>query len=423
MGLPQLRTPPVRVLIVSENISMQMGGESSLPYYYAKLFQERNVEIWLVCHERVETEVRASFADIPDRLIFIRDSTLQKLAFRWSQVLPYRIRDLFVGQAIHLSTQIRIRKIARDLAKRGLIDVVLEPAPITPKGISFMYDIGVPVAIGPMCGGMNFPPAFVDLDSKLTRMMVSVGRHLSQLAATLVPGKLRAKVLMVANESTLRALPRYCAGQVVRIFESGVDLNIWRQEDTDDRRSDDVHFVFSGRFVDWKGVQYLVNAFALAAKEEPRCRLDLIGGGEYEQEIRAIVSREGIESLVRFHGWRSRAEAAQIVRKTDVFVMPSLRECGGTAILEAMALGKPVIVANWGGPADYVNPSCGILVDVSSKEEFVTGLSAAIVKLTRSAELRKSLGGGGKVRVREDYLDWSSKADRVLEILNQVTSP
>jgi glycosyltransferase involved in cell wall biosynthesis len=183
-----------------------------------------------------------------------------------------------------------------------------------------------------------------------------------------------------------------------------------------------VHFVFSGRFVDWKGVQYLVNAFALAAKEAPRCRLDLIGGGEYEQEIRTVVSREGLESLVRFHGWRSRAEAAQIVRDSDVFVMPSLRECGGTAILEAMALGKPVIVANWGGPADYVNPSCGILVDVSSKAEFVKGLAAAIVKLTGSAELRKSLGEGGKLRVREDYLDWSSKADRVLGILNQVTS-
>jgi glycosyltransferase involved in cell wall biosynthesis len=57
----------------------------------------------------------------------------------------------------------------------------------------------------------------------------------------------------------------------------------------------------------------------------------------------------------------------QILRDSDVFVMPSLRECGGTAILEAMALGKPVVTTDWGGPADYVTPECGLLVSPTSK--------------------------------------------------------
>jgi glycosyltransferase involved in cell wall biosynthesis len=118
----------------------------------------------------------------------------------------------------------------------------------------------------------------------------------------------------------------------------------------------------------------------------------------------------------------SRAEAARIIRETDVFVMPSLRECGGTAILEAMALGKPVIAIKWGGPADYVNANCGVLVDPDSREGFIDGLAKAIVQLARAPELRRKLGEGGKVRVRSDNLDWNSKVDRVLSILTDVVA-
>jgi glycosyltransferase involved in cell wall biosynthesis len=414
---------PLRVLIVSENISMQMGGESSLPFYYAHLFSRRGAEVWLACHERVEAEVRAAFPGLAARIRIVRDTRAQKAAFRYSSILPYRIRDLFVGQAIHFSTQARIRKIAIELARADEIDVVLEPAPITPKGLSFMYDVGVPVVIGPLCGGMDFPPAFADLDSPITRGLMAFGRQFSQLANHLVPGKLKAQVLLAANESTVKALPAGYRGRVIRLFESGVDLDLWKPSDrASAQRDGSVRFVFSGRFVDWKGVQFLVPAFAKAAAREPGCRLDLVGGGELESEVKKAIELYRLNGVVQLHGWLSRPDAARIVREADVFVMPSLRECGGTALLEAMALGKPVIATNWGGPADYVDPSCGLLVNPSSKAGFVDDLAEAMVRLVQSPELRESLGEGGRLRVRKDNLDWNSKADRVLAILGEVAS-
>jgi glycosyltransferase involved in cell wall biosynthesis len=208
------------------------------------------------------------------------------------------------------------------------------------------------------------------------------------------------------------------------LFESGVDLDLWKPAPAIARGEDGpVRFVFSGRFVDLKGVQFLVPAFARAAAEEPRCQLDLIGSGELEGEIRGIIKQHHLEESVRLHGWMSRQDAARVILETDVFVMPSLRECGGTVILEAMALGKPVIAINWGGPADYVNASCGVLVDPYSREGFTNGLADAIVRLARSPELRRKLGKGGQLRVREACLDWESKADRVLSILNDVAAP
>ena len=413
---------PLRVLIVSENISMKMGGESSLPFYYAKLFHERGAEVWLACHERVEAEVRESFPELGERIRFVKDTTPQKMAFQYSSRLPFRVRELLVGQAIHFSTQARIRHVARELADQGKIDVVLEPAPITPKGLSFMYRIGVPVVIGPMCGGMNFPPAFAHLDGAMTRRSIRLARYASELINRLVPGKLEAEMLLVANRGTEQALPRGVRGRVVRLFESGVDLEIWKPAQASEQgaRRNDIRFVFTGRFVDWKGVQFLVPALAKAVARHPGCSLDLVGGGELDAEIRATIDREGLAGVVRMHGWLSRPDAARIVREADVFVMPSLRECGGTAILEAMALGKPVITTNWGGPADYVDASCGLLVDPSSPEAFIDGMADAMVRLASSPELRRELGDGGLRRVRRDHLAWDAKAVRVLELLDEV---
>ncbi|MEO8313412.1 MAG: glycosyltransferase family 4 protein [Pseudomonadota bacterium] len=411
----------LRVLIVSDNISMQMGGEASLPHYYAKLFHARGVEVWLACHARVERELRASFPELSDRIRVVSDTAIQRLIFRWGAILPYRLRDIFIGQILRVSTQMRIRAIAVELARKKLIDVVFEPSPITPRGLSYMYDIGVPVVIGPLCGGMNFPPAFAHMDSWLTRRFVVIGRAMSNVLNRLVPGKLKAAVLLAANASTVKALPAGYQGQVIRLFESGVDLDIWSAAVAPDiqREADIVRFAFAGRFVDWKGIQYLVAAFAKAVAIEPRCRLDLIGGGELEGVVRNIIAEHRLEPSVLLHGWITRPEAARIIGAADVFVMPSLRECGGTAILEALALGKPVITTRWGGPADYVDGSCGVLVDPSSEQSFIDGLAEAMVRLARSPEERRNLGEGGRHRVREDCLDWSSKADRMLSILQQ----
>ncbi len=64
-------------------------------------------------------------------------------------------------------------------------------------------------------------------------------------------------------------------------------------------------------------------------------------------------------------------------------------------VLEAMAVGLPVIATNWGRPADYLNSRCGILVKPASKEGFVKGLTDAMLKLAQSPELQQSMGSAG----------------------------
>ena len=414
--------PGINILMVSDNWSMKMGGEASFPTIYAGLFRARGAVVWMVSHARVREEILDAFPDSHDRIRFIEDTPTMLRIARIGRILPYRLRDLILGMILHMMTQRQARRVVRELIGEHRIDVVFEPTPISPKAVSSMYGLGRPVVIGPMCGGMSFPPAFRDLDSRFTRLMVGLGRKLAILWHWWTPGKLRADVLLVANERTARALPPGCHGRVITVVESGVDLSTWSGDPrpTAAAAGAPVRFVFSGRFVDWKGVEYLVAAFLKARNRHADCVLELIGDGELGPRIREACDVPELRDHVRLHGWLSRDDAARIIRECDVFVMPSLRECGGGAILEAMALGKPIVAANWGGPAAYVNETCGLLVEPASKQAYIDGLADAMVQLAQSAELRARLGQGSLERVREEFFEWEAKGDRVLEILKGV---
>jgi glycosyltransferase involved in cell wall biosynthesis len=415
----------MKVLIVSANASMKMGGEASLPLYYFKLLQLRNIETWMICHERVKEELRQIFPDDRDfqRIEFVNDTTLQITVWRLSRYFPERIKDLILGQIIHIATQIQIRKIVKKQIEKLSIDIVFEPSPISPKGVSFMYGFDVPVVIGPLCGGIDFPPAFRYMDSPLSRFSMNISRVLSLFIHHLFPGKLQADALIVANSRTETALPKGYQGKIYEVVESGVDLSIWQQNNEKNTlksfSNEQVHFVYSGRFVDWKGIQFLLEAFKQVAPKNNTI-LHLIGDGILRQEIeKTLISSPYFKEKVTLHGWLSREESAKIIRQCDVFIMPSLRECGGTAILEAMALGLPVIATNWLGPASYLNSTCGILIEPTSKEGFVKGLADAMIQVSQSEELRHQMGEEGRKRILNNCFDWDAKVNRIIEIFQE----
>ncbi|XHX79914.1 MAG: glycosyltransferase family 4 protein [Stenomitos frigidus ULC029] len=411
----------MRVIITAPNVSQRMSGESVLPVYYFNRLRARGVQVWVVTHARCREEVRSLFPNDDDfqKFYFIEDTRSQVLTYQVSHAFPYRIQDLIFGQMLHLLTQRHARTLVQQLVKEHEIDLVFEPTPITPKGLSCMYDLGVPVVIGPMCGGLEFPPAFRYMDSLMTRLSIRVGRALAQIGHLLVPGKLQAKALIVGNDLTAAALPKGYGGKVYRVEESGVDLSLCQSvTQTDQAPNDPVRFVFFARFVDWKGVQFLVEAFKQVAPKT-NAVLELIGDGMLLEATKAQVAALGLQDKVNFHGRLTLDDSIKLISSCQVYVVPSLRECGGNAILEVMAMGLPLIATNWAGPGLFVNDSCGILVEPSSRQGFVDGLAEAMLRLAASPELRHKLGQGSAKRVTESYFDWDSKTDRILEIMRE----
>jgi glycosyltransferase involved in cell wall biosynthesis len=118
--------------------------------------------------------------------------------------------------------------------------------------------------------------------------------------------------------------------------------------------------VHVGRFAPPKNHALLIEAFAQVRSDAPLYLL-LVGGGELENAVREQVAALGLQGRVRFLGMR--ADVADILRASDVFVLSSRWEGNPLSVLEAMAAGLPVVSTAVGGVPELVQEGVtGLLV-------------------------------------------------------------
>jgi glycosyltransferase involved in cell wall biosynthesis len=415
----------MRVLIVGENASMKMGGEATYPYYYFKLLRGRGIEAWLLAHERNRDELRALLPDDFDRVHMIRELDHDVMLWRITRRLPQKVYDQTFGAMMAMKNQVRMRREAVDLIKSERIDIVHQVYPLSPRAPSGMYGLGVPVVIGPLSGDMDYPPAFQYMHGRAARAVERFGRRSAEALNRLVPGKLMADSLIVANPKTRMALPRDARGMIYEgISEVSVDLDTFQYDESvaEARRRDDaIRFLYLGRLVNWKGVDLLLAAFRKALDEagDQVMELQILGDGKERTTLEAQAQRLGMSERVQFAGWVKNEETPAWMRRSHVFVLPSLRESGGIVLMEAMAMGLPVITSRWGGPEVHVDDATGIRVAPSSRDEFISGLTEAMLRLARSPGLRAEMGAAGRERVLSGWYTWERKIDRILEIYSE----
>ncbi len=140
----------------------------------------------------------------------------------------------------------------------------------------------------------------------------------------------------------------------------------------------------------------LVRSFARLAREAPSARLAIVGRGEGEGELRALVKDLGLERAVLFAGYRTGEALVGAYRALDVKVWLAEGNDGTCrAVLEAMACGKPVVVGDEGAMAEMVRD--GVDGAVSRLEE---GPLSQALKRLMDGDLRRSMGLSARERAR-----------------------
>jgi glycosyltransferase involved in cell wall biosynthesis len=147
-----------------------------------------------------------------------------------------------------------------------------------------------------------------------------------------------------------------------------------------------------------KGQRHLVAAAARVVREVPDARFVIVGEGELRDPLERQVKELGLERHVLLPGFRP--DAIGIAKSFDIFVMSSITEGLGSAMLEAMACAIPIVATRAGGiPEAIVDGESGLLVPPHDEE----AMARAIVRLLRDAELRRQLGQGGRARVQAEF--------------------
>ena len=170
-----------------------------------------------------------------------------------------------------------------------------------------------------------------------------------------------------------------------------------------------------GRIDPWKGFEFFVRMAGMVKRDNTRARFVLAGAVDpddpesvdYDKELRSIVGELQISEEFFFLGYRR--DALSVIRQSDVLVVPSvllkssrgLRTEGfGRVVIEAMALGTPVVAAAVGGIPEIIQDGVsGKLVEHSD----AAALAADVNSILNDANLHNRLREGGRQRFQEMY--------------------
>lgn len=171
---------------------------------------------------------------------------------------------------------------------------------------------------------------------------------------------------------------------------------------------------FIGRLSAEKGIVHLLKAVSILRESFQTIRLVIIGAGPQGNELKAIVDRYGLSSIVLFVGFQN--NISEWLAAIDIFILPSLTEGTPMVLLEAMAQGVPCIASAVGGiPLVIHSEVDGILVAPGNPGEIVE----AIRNLLKDETKRNLISSNAKQKIKRNYRirEWTEKIEMEYESL------
>lgn len=177
---------------------------------------------------------------------------------------------------------------------------------------------------------------------------------------------------------------------------------------------DSTRFLFAGSLATHKGIQLLLEEFALALKSNPDLKLDIAGTGPLEKSLQDHVIAHHLTASVRFLGWQK--DLTTYYQQAIALIFPSIGlESFGLVVSEAMSHGRPIIGVNRGTTAWMVkDKQTGLLFDPLKKGD----LAEKILTLAGNTAFAMQLGARGQQRISE-LIDNEAALEKIVEVYSQ----
>jgi glycosyltransferase involved in cell wall biosynthesis len=308
----------------------------------------------------------------------------------------------------------------RQLRRRifaGEFDVVLRIMPMTPVLPSpfafFLRNGPVPFVIGPLNGGLPWPPGFSQLENQ--KEWVSNLRKLYRSMPFARSTYRYAAAIIAASSQTYAEFAAY-RGKLFFVPEPGIGRSLCSDDSRSPKPSAKLDLIFVGGLVPRKACDLALRAAAPLLRSD-LARFTVVGDGPERNRLEQLARSLRIEKAVFFCGWLSHAEVLRHLRSADVLVFPSVRDNGAGVVFEALATGAVPVVADFGGPGDIVHPGVGCKVPLTNEIDVVSKMEKILRDLAGNRDLLNRLRQQGMSYVRE-RLTWDAKAESVTRVLN-----
>lgn len=416
----------IRVLLIIESCNPDWASVPLVGYQFFKQIREF-AHVTLVTHSRNREALKRVHPDAD--IVFMEPSSWESRYYRLITFLStYKNRVIWplrhmLQFPLYFFFDRSVFRAFANRVKAGEFAVVHALTPMMPR-----YPVGivrackaVPFILGPVNGGVPFPPAF----KNLARKEFAQFNFLRLFGAYLIPNyrnTYESADLILAGSSYTRSWIIETFGRTEEttalLYENAVSEQFFIRKDGKDKGGSPLRLLFVGRLVPYKGADMLIKALASPLLQDKRITLDVVGSGPELAALKKLVEILNLVDKVSFAGWVKQNETASYYLKSDVFCFPSVREFGGAVVMEAMAAGLPCIVVNNGGIGEYVNDECGYKVSPLGEQYVVEGITKAIHELISAPDLLKRKSLAAAKRAQE--FTWEKKGEVISEIYDSL---
>ena len=303
------------------------------------------------------------------------------------------------------------RAAAAVRARLGDFDIVHQTTFHTFRVPFYAAELGIPSIWGPIAGGESAPAGFEEIlgpeAAKSERKRDSQNRRWLRWGS--VQRALRStSAIFVSNRTTLQFLPKFAQSKAIVVPPNTVRVGETKSIGLRTARSGPLKLIYAGNCVATRGIPLVLRAIRGSAD----IKLTVVGGGTALEAWKREATHLGLGDAVEFTGGIPREQLLARYAESDALIFPALRDSGGSALLEAMSMGLPVVCLDWGGPGEMVDDASGIKIAVRSPEQVIADMKAAFAHLQAEPGLRNEIATNAAARVRECFT-WDAK-ERIL---------
>lgn len=400
-----------KVLVSAYACEPHKGSEPGVGWNWAKQIS-KFAEVWVITRANNRRVIEEALKDHPEPNLHFIYVDLPKWMRIWKKGqrgvhLYYYLWQIFV----FLKARKLHKNIGFDLVHHLTFGVYSCP--------SFISLLPVPFVWGPI-GGVDEVPKSLRGILGIRGILYELFRDINHKARfnfdPFVRNTLkRSKVVLCRTKQTCKYISKLCNPEKVKIMsETGFSsIEALNKEITE---PDSCVKIFSaGRLIALKGFFLTVKAFAKFHNNYENSLLEIAGAGYDMNRLKRMVKKEGIIQCTKFLNHINRKEVITHLESCSTLIYPSLREGGAWIIMEAMAVGRPIVCLDYSGIGEMVTDECGIKVEPITCEQTIDDLADALRVLAINPELRGKMGKAGRMRVAAHFT-WEKKGEFIKNI-------
>ncbi len=411
----------LRILVLAPDCNPEGVSMPFVTYSHAAALAQIH-DVALVIGSPSEAPVRR--ANGPFRTIEVVRMPLLERIFAWSfrRLLKCNFDTQMLTVFLYPFSLAFEWRAWRQLRRRifgGEFDVVLRVmpmSPVLPSPFSFFLRKGpIPFVIGPLNGGLPWPPGFSQLKNQ--KEWVSNLRKLYRYLPFARSTYRCAAAIITASSQTYSEFAAY-RDKLFFVPEPGIGPSSCSGEPRYPELGAKLELIFVGGLVPRKACDLALRAAAPLLRSD-LARFTVVGDGPERNRLEQLARSLGIEKTVFFRGDVSHKEVFNALRSADVFLFPSVRDNGAGVVFEALACGAVPVVVDFGGPGDIVHPKVGCKAPLTNESDVVVQMERILSELAQDRNRLERLRGQGMAYARE-CLTWEAKAQAVTRVLDWV---